>query len=39
MKANGSPHLLRGLSMNFILMIDADFTTWMDKTGGRSYLH
>jgi hypothetical protein len=39
MKVNGSPHLLRNLAMNFILMINGDFTTWMDKTGGRSYLH
>ena len=39
MKVNGSPHLLRELSMNFILMISGDFTTWMDKTGGGSYLH
>ena len=39
MKANGSPHLLRDLAMNFIMMINGDFTTWMDKTGGGSYLH
>jgi hypothetical protein len=39
MEANGSPHLLRDLAMNFILMINGDFTTWMDKTGGGSYLH
>ena len=25
--------------MNCILIINGDFTTWMDKTGGGSYLH
>ena len=33
MKVNGSPHLLCGLVMNFILMVNGDFTTWMGKRG------
>ena len=35
MKVNGSPHLLRELSMNFILMINGNFTTWMDNGQDR----
>ena len=39
MEASCSPHLFRGLVMYFILMINDELTTWMDKTGGGSYLH
>jgi hypothetical protein len=39
MKATGTPQLLHGLAMNLILLVNDDFTTWMDKTGGESHLH
>ena len=35
MKINSSPRLLRDLSMNFILMINGNFTTWMDNGQDR----
>jgi hypothetical protein len=38
MKANGAPHLLPGLAMCFVLLVNGEFTTWVDTTGGRYHL-
>jgi hypothetical protein len=38
-KADGSINCLRCLAIRFILMINHNFTAWMDKTGEGSHLH
>ena len=39
MEAAGSPHLLTTLAKAFLDVMDPDFDTWVEKTGGGRWIH